>query len=75
MNRTAAFYEHRLVTIENEMKLCRIDMQDGNDYDYSQNRFDELVTERENVRLDLSSHLRRVENYDGRRKEIFIFDT
>jgi chromosome segregation ATPase len=75
MNRTAAFYEHRLVTIENEMKLCRIDMQDGNDYDYSQNRFDELVTERENVRLDLSSHLRRVENYDGRRKEIFVFDT
>ena len=75
MNRTAAFYEHRLVTIENEMKLCRIDMQDGNDYDNSQNRFDELVTERENVRLDLSSHLRRVENYDGRRKEIFVFDT
>jgi len=75
MNRTTAFYEHRLATIENEMKLCRIDMQDGNDYDYSQNRFDELVTERENVRLDLSSHLRRVENYDQRRKETSVFDT
>jgi hypothetical protein len=64
MNRTTVFYEHRLATIENEMKLCRIDMQDGNDYDYNQTRFDKFVTERENIRLDLSSYLRRVENYD-----------
>lgn len=56
-----SFYETRLINIESELKLCHIDMQDGNDYEYSQDRFDSLVTERENVRLDFFSHKRRLE--------------
>lgn len=60
MDSTLEFYNKRLSSIDAEIKLCRMDMQDGIDYDYSQERLDELVLDRENIRLDLFSHKRRI---------------
>ena len=60
MDSTIEFYNNRLSSIDTEMKWCRMDMQSGIDYDYSQDRLDELVLERENLRLDLFSYKRRV---------------
>ena len=53
------FYANRLVSIESEMKACKLEMDSGIDYDYNQGLFDEFSQQREDVRLDLASYRRR----------------
>ena len=53
------FYEGRLVDIEQKMKWCRQDIEDGIDYDYSQDLIDTLDQQREETRLDMACHKRR----------------
>jgi len=60
------FYEGRLADIEQQMKWCRQDMQDGIDYDYSQDLIEMLDQQREEIRLDLSCHKRRVQGHSMR---------
>ena len=60
------FYEGRLVDIEQKMKWCRQDIEDGIDYDYSQDLLDNLDQQREETRLELSCHKRRVQGHSLR---------
>jgi len=60
------FYEGRLVDIEQKMMWCRQDMEAGIDYDYSQDLIDELDQQREETRLELASHKRRIQGHSSR---------
>ena len=52
-------FEKRISDIKTEMDWCRQDIEDGIDYDYSQDRTDVLERELEEVRLDLAVFNRR----------------
>ena len=53
------YYEKRLADIKTEIDWCRQDMNSGIDYDYSQDRLDELDRLQEETRLDYFSCKRR----------------
>ena len=59
MDNSMEFYEKRLEDIKTEMNWCRLDMDSGIDYDYSQDRLDELDRLQEETRLDYFSYKRR----------------
>ena len=60
IDKSTEFYEKQLVDIEQKMKWCQQDMEDGIDYDYSQDLLDNLGQQREETRLDLASYKRRI---------------
>ena len=59
MDNSIKFYKKHLADIETEMGWCRLDMDSGIDYDYSQDRLDELDRLQKETRLDYFSYRRR----------------